>query len=52
MEIAIPEAPLRGAISILFVTFGQFVAHFENGPDLVLFCHLSSDDPKFHRITP
>ena len=35
ITIAIPDAPLRGAIRILVVIFGAFVADFENGPNVI-----------------
>ena len=35
ITIAIPDAPLRSAISILVVIFGSFVADFENGPNVI-----------------
>ena len=35
IRIAIPDAPLRGAISILVIIFGSFVADFENGPNVI-----------------
>ena len=35
ITIAIPDAALRAAISIIVVIFGSFVADFENGPNVI-----------------
>ena len=37
ITIAIPDAPLRGAINVLVVIFGSFVAYSENDPNVIVF---------------